>query len=315
MIQVLITIDTRYMLYAFCDDLKPAITSPWEFLLVERVMTLFEMSSDCKMHRTAISQKCKFLALGKWKRTLKQEHIPHDFFLLADHLDFLGVILKSTYSFTRKANEDLLQERIKKVIGPWRAGRFMSLTLRPHSINLHAYSKLLYRCNSIDLRIADVKLYSKTAKSFLYADLLEKPSQLALFREIEQVGLGLLCIQTRPTAALISTFLQTAINPKFDRNHYHNLLYRRYVLDDITSDIKIPPYFMGDFFPTIRRLKDSVANIDKISLKGVYDHLMSDILRVETQTEANADPSPRASWPLAPLRCEIEIPDTDWPRS
>ena len=56
--QVLPGIESRYILYAFCDDLKPVITSTWEFLLVERVITLFEMSSGCKMHRTAISQKC-----------------------------------------------------------------------------------------------------------------------------------------------------------------------------------------------------------------------------------------------------------------
>ena len=174
------------------------------------------------MHRTAISQKCKFLPLGKWKTKLKQNMIPHDFFILSDHLDFLGVILKSLYSLTRKANGDLLQEKIKKVIGPWRAGRFMSLNLRPHSINLYEYSKLLYRCNWVDLRIADVKMFSKTAKSFLYADLLEKPCQLVLFREIEQGGLGLTCIQTRATAALITTFLQTSINPTFTRNLYHS---------------------------------------------------------------------------------------------
>ena len=136
--QVNLTIETRYKLYAFCDDLKPAITSIWEFRLVERVMTLFERSSGCKMYRTAISQKCNFLPLGKWKTNLKQNMIPHDFFILSDHLDFLGVILKSTYSLTRKANGDLLQDKIKKVIGPWRAGRFMSLNLRPHSINLYA---------------------------------------------------------------------------------------------------------------------------------------------------------------------------------
>ena len=81
--------------------------------------------------------------------------IPHD------HLDFLGVILKSTYSLTRKANGALLKDRIKNVIGPWRAGRFMSLNLRPHSINLYAFSKLLYRCNSVDLRIADIKMFTK----------------------------------------------------------------------------------------------------------------------------------------------------------
>ena len=201
------------------------------------------------MHRTAVSQKCKFLALGKWKAKLKQNMIPHNFFLLADHLDFLGVVLKSNYSFTRKANGDLLQDRIKKVIGPWRAGRFMSLNLRPHSINLYAYSKLLYRCNSINLRIADINMFNKTAKSFLYADLLENPSQLTLLRDIEQGGLGLICIQTRASVSLISTFLQTAINPDFDRNHFHNLLYRQYVLGDNIEAPKIPPYFAGEFFP------------------------------------------------------------------
>ena len=105
-------IETRYILYAYCDDLKPAISNLWEFLLVERVMTLFEKSSGCKMHRTAISQKCKFLPLGKWKDELTQGMIPHSFFSLSDHLDFLGVQLKATYSLTRKVNGDILQDRI-----------------------------------------------------------------------------------------------------------------------------------------------------------------------------------------------------------
>ena len=103
--QVNLTIETRYKLYAYCDDLKPAITSIWEFRLVERVMTLFEKSSGCKMHRTAISQKCKFLALGKWKDELTQGMIPHSFFLLSDHLDFLGVQLKATYSLLGESME------------------------------------------------------------------------------------------------------------------------------------------------------------------------------------------------------------------
>ena len=89
--QVLPGLETQYILYAYCDDLKPAITNPWEFSLVERVMTVFVMSSGCMVHRTAASQKCKFLALGKWQRELTQEMIPHSFFSLSDHLDFLGV--------------------------------------------------------------------------------------------------------------------------------------------------------------------------------------------------------------------------------
>ena len=148
-------------------------------------MTLFEKSSGCKMHRTAISQKCKFLALGKWKDELTQGMIPHSFFSLSDHLDFLGVQLKATYSLTRRANGDILQDRMRKIVGPWRGGRFMALNLRPHSINTYAISKLMYRCNTIDLRIGDIKAFNKIAKSFLYADLLEKPDELTLYRPIE----------------------------------------------------------------------------------------------------------------------------------
>ena len=40
-----LTLETRYILYAYCDDLKPAITSLWEFCLVERVMYIFEFAS------------------------------------------------------------------------------------------------------------------------------------------------------------------------------------------------------------------------------------------------------------------------------
>ena len=133
------SIETRYVLYAFCHDLKPAITSRWEFLLVERVMILFELASGCKMHRTAESQKCKFLPLGRWRTELTQKMIPHQFFSLSDHLKFLSVTLKATYPMTRKVNWEALRDRIQKVVGPWREGRFMSLYLQPHSVNKYAF--------------------------------------------------------------------------------------------------------------------------------------------------------------------------------
>ena len=159
-------------------------------------------------------------------------------------------------------------------------------------------------------------MFTKTALSFLYAGLLEKPCQLVLFREIEQGGLGLMCIQTRATAALITTFLQTAINPNFTRNYYHND-FRRYVLDEDITALIIPPSFKGDFFPNIRRLKDSSPNIEIIPLKGVYDFLMSETLREETHEHIN-DPmdidSNPINWPLRTIKCEIENPTTDWPK-
>ena len=117
-------------------------------------------------------------------------------------------------------------------------------------------------CGSINLRVADIKQFTKSAKSSLYADLLEKPDLLTLFRDIDKGGLGLLCIQTRANAALIWTFLQTAISPDFDRNHYHNVLFRKYVLAENINAPKIPPCFAGDFFPNIRTLNNSIPNLE-----------------------------------------------------
>ena len=87
--------ELRYKLIAYCDDVKPAITSMAEFLLVDRAMWLFEESSGCKLHRDPTAGKCKFLALGRWRGTLTQEDLPCNFFSISDHLDMLGVTLKA----------------------------------------------------------------------------------------------------------------------------------------------------------------------------------------------------------------------------
>ena len=174
--------------------------------------------------------------------------IPHNFFTLSGHLDFLGVTLIPTYYLTRSVNGDVLKDRINKVIGPWRGGRFMSLTLRPHSTNLYAFSKILYKCNTIAPRVSDLQHFNSAAKKFIYADLLIKPTELILFRDINQGGLGLTCIKMKARAALISTFLETAINPKFIRNNYHNCLYRCRILSERAPDLKAPPCLDEEFF-------------------------------------------------------------------
>ena len=192
------------------------------------------------MHRSAASNKCNFLALGKWRTELTQNMIPYDFFTLSEHLDFLGITLKATFGATRRANGEILKERIKQVINPWRGGRFICLNLRPHSVNCYAYSKLLYRCNIVDLRSEDLQAFTSAAKSFVYLGLLDKPTETVLYRETKDGGLGLLHIRYRAKAALLSTFLQTAINPNFYRNNYHNVMYRKYVLNEQIEAPKIP---------------------------------------------------------------------------
>ena len=195
----------------------------------------------------------------------------------------------------------------------------MALNLRSHSLNTYAYCKLMYRCNTINLRIGDIKVFKKTAKSFLYMDLLEKPDELTLYRDIEDGGLGLTNIQIRAKAALISTFLQTAINPKFCRNFYHNYLFRHFNMEENFQKPDIPPNFAGDFFPTIRRLKDSNVTVEDCSLKDIYNFLMTDVLRTDRPRQDPLDPNhnnnDQSESPLAPLKCEINSPTTDWKKT
>ena len=80
----------KYTVQGYCYDLKPAITSIHEFILVEQSIALFEKSSGCKLHRDPASNKCKFLPLGRWRGVLTQENIPVNFFTLSDHLEMLG---------------------------------------------------------------------------------------------------------------------------------------------------------------------------------------------------------------------------------
>ena len=70
---------------------------------------------------------------------------------------------------------------------------------------------------------------------------------------------------------------------------------------------EIPPNFSGDFFPTIRKLKDSGLDMENCNLKQIYKYLMKDMLNVH---DDNA-PEER----LIPLKCELENPETNWKKT
>ena len=97
----------------------------------------------------------------------------------------------------------------------------MPLIMRPYSLNSYALPKLWHRYNTINLRIGDIKNINKQVKSWLYADLLEKPEKLALYRHPVDGGLGLHHTQCRALAVEIYSFLETACKPEFARNQYH----------------------------------------------------------------------------------------------
>ena len=197
-----------------------------EFLLVDRASLLFENASGCELHRDPTSGKVKFLPLGRWRGTLQQEDIPLPYILLSEHLDMVGLVLKATYTQTRKTNCDDILDKFGKILGPWKGGKFMPLTQRPWSVNTYALPKIWFRCHSLELRAGDFSKINSTIKSWLYADMLEKPEELVMFRPKWKGGLNVQNVKYKAQAILIKSFLETALNPKFINNLFHNALYR-----------------------------------------------------------------------------------------
>ena len=218
-----------FKLIAYADDVNPAISCMQEFLLVDEACSMLELASGVKLHRDPASGKVKFLALGRWRGTLTQEDLPHQYVRLSKHLDFVGVELRATFASTRKTNGDILQERIKNTVGPWKAGCFMPLTQRPFSANCYALSKIWFKCSVINLRVQDISAITSQVKSWLYQDLLVKPSELVLYRGIQAGGLGLMSVKMRSLALLVRTFLETSINSKFRHSLFHEILFRFHV--------------------------------------------------------------------------------------
>jgi hypothetical protein len=310
-------LEERYKVVGYADDLKPAITSMAEFLMVDSASALFERSSGCKLHRDPASGKCKFLPLGRWRGTLVQEDIPCPYMVLSDHLDMLGVELKATPTQTRKANGDILQSRVKNTIGPWQAGKFMPLTQRPWSINSYALSKVWYKCNCLDLRAMDINNITSKVKAWLYADQLEKPEEIVLYRPASQGGLGLHHVEFKAKAMLTRSFLETATNPNFNHSLYHTSLYRYHVLQERDiADPGIPPNYSPEFFSTIRSVhENSPFNIATMSSSQWYTHLLEKLLTMPSLDEistrkyiacrtelANSDNDWEKTWKLARLK-------------
>ena len=182
------------------------------------------------------------------------EDLPHQHIKLSDHL---GVELRSTFIQTRKVNGEQLQSKVQKTVGPWKAGRFMPITLRPFSANTYALSKVWFKCCSVNLRAQDINFINSQVKGWLYQDQFEKPEERIIFRPIKMGGLGLHNVRIKGLASLIRTFLETAVNPSFLHSMYHTILFRVYVLEDdsVSSPPPMPPYYSATMFNSIQWVK------------------------------------------------------------
>ena len=195
-----------------------------EFALVDHAVTLFELSSGNYLHHDPVAGKWQVLALGGWRNSLQREDIGFPYFKLTESLAMVGVDLTASWQSTRKMNMDELQSRVQKCIGSWKSGKFLPLVCRPFSLNTYCSSKIWFRTSSVDMRAGDILAITSRLKAYCYQDLSQKPSEVLLYRGVEQGGLGLHHIHSKALANLISTFIQTACNKNFQNSLFHSWL-------------------------------------------------------------------------------------------
>ena len=142
-------------------------------------------------------------------------------------------------------------------------------------------------------------------QSFIYQDMLEKPSELVLYHRVEYGGLGLHSCKCKALASLISTFLQTVANPRFHQSLYHNCLYRHYCLGQV--DIPkpdLPPYYSQSFFDTIKKvIEHTPLNPVQMSLKQWYIYLLEEEITMEYVNDSQISKK---------TRVEALFPENNW---
>ena len=80
--------------------------------------------------------------------------------------------------------------------------------------------------------MADTTAINSSVKSWLYADLWEKPSESVMCRPASYGGLGVASVKHKGQAVLIKTFLETAASPIFRHSLLHSIMFRFHILDD-----------------------------------------------------------------------------------
>ena len=195
---------------------------------------------------------------------------------LCNTLAMVGVDLTASWQTSRMINNDDLQSKVQRCIGSWKSGKFMPLVSRPFSINTYCLSKVWFKAGSVDLRVGDVTAITSKVKSYCYQDLYQKPSEVLLYRRVEEGGLGLFHLQSKALAHLIAKFIQTAASPKYRQSLFHSWLFRFHVLGEV--DLHNPgytPYYNRSFFDMIKYVKDQTPfNPVYMSIKEWYRLLL-----------------------------------------
>jgi hypothetical protein len=182
--------------------------------------------------------------------------------------------------------------------------------VRPFSINTYCLSKVWFKSSSVDLRALDITAINSKVKSYVYQDLFQKPSEVLLYRDVKDGGLGLHHLQSKSQAHLIATFLQTASGRRFQQSLFHSWLYRYHV--DGQTDLPNPgftPYYNIKFFQLIKEVKEkSPLNPTLMSINEWYKLLLErNVVKREIDDEGRQE--------LIPCKVEQKLPDVFWSES
>ena len=181
--------------------------------------------------------------------------------------------------------------------------------LRPLSLKYYALPLVWFKCHCINLREGDYSKLTSVIKSWLYADTLEKPEELVLYRPREEGGLGVHNIKLKSKAILICSFLETSIGSKFTRNNYHHALFRWHVLQDHGISFPgSPPYYSSDFFSSIRELMENgKCDLSRMTSSQLYKALLEKEITMQMNTEGSLE--------LRKTKMETKFPQIQWERS
>jgi hypothetical protein len=138
--------------------------------------------------------------------------------------------------------------------------------------------------------------------------MLAKPEEMVLHRPHHHGGLGLHSVKLKAMAGFITTFLQTAANPKFCPNLLHSLLYRKHVFGEDVPGVPAtpPPYLTPELFATIKKVKDETPlNIVTMTEKDWTRLLTEDFLTMIPDLDS-------LDRQFTPCRAELASPSTDW---
>ena len=164
-------------------------------------------------------------------------------------------------------------------------------------------SKVWFKTHTVDMRVLDVTKITSLIKSWLYADMLLKPEELIMYRPPSHGGLGIQNVKLKAMAGMITTFLETAGNPKFMQSLFHSILFRYHVLDETSlPDPGFPPYYSKEFFCKIRQVHlESPMNVFHMTEKMWYRLLLEDNCIMEEGEY---------------IKCRVErmTPNTEWER-